>query len=225
VTRGVLYITWGDSPRTHAMLERSIASLNRIHPELSYHIADLPADSTLLDKATMADLTPFDETLFLDADTVVLDRLDYGFLKARKHGLACCICEAPWARRYGGLKDKGDIQEFNTGVLFFTAAAKPVFEAWKALAGMDSSIRFMHGGNVAVMPQNDQGPFSAAVEQTGFIPWVLPLNYNFRPIWQWTFFGPIKVFHDYGEVPASLAAWNASQNGDDSIIQFARLPK
>jgi len=45
---------------------------------------------------------------------------------AIKHALACCICENPWARRYGGLQ--GDLVEYNTGVQFFTRAAKPYFD-------------------------------------------------------------------------------------------------
>jgi hypothetical protein len=47
----------------------------------------------------MAAMTPFEETLFLDADTVPLGRLDFGFEQAQRFGLACCICEVPWARR------------------------------------------------------------------------------------------------------------------------------
>jgi len=96
----------------------------------------------LLEKARMAELSPFDETLFLDADTVVLDDLDFGFRHAQKTGVACCICEAPWARRYTGLPND-DAIEYNTGLLFFTKAAAPVFSHWQSLATtIDSSIVF-----------------------------------------------------------------------------------
>ncbi len=50
--------------------------------------------NTLNQKATMFDLSPFDETLFLDLDTVVLGRLDFGFQKAQQFGLAIAICES-----------------------------------------------------------------------------------------------------------------------------------
>src|SRR5438876_9554670 len=99
--RGVLYIKWGD---VHEMLDRSIESVKKYHPELGIHVHDCPGGSDLLVKAKMLDLTPFEETLFLDIDTVVLGRLDYGFEKARQAGLACCICECPWARRHRGLR-------------------------------------------------------------------------------------------------------------------------
>ena len=50
----------------------------------------------LLQKSQMFQFSPFRETLYLDADTVVLGRLDFAFLKAQEFGLACCICECPW---------------------------------------------------------------------------------------------------------------------------------
>src|SRR5262249_10934835 len=76
--------------------------------------------------------SPFDETLFLDADTVVLDRLDFGFDQAQRFGLACSICECPWSRRYRGLP-KDDGVEYNTGVLFFTRSVQALFSRWTRL--------------------------------------------------------------------------------------------
>src|SRR5690349_20928566 len=110
MSRGVLYMAWGD--KAEQAMARSIASLKEMHPELPYEVVRLPpgTDSIkgLLEKSRMMELSPFDETLYLDCDTVVLDRLDYGFAQATRYGLACCICECPWARRYRGLpKDDG----------------------------------------------------------------------------------------------------------------------
>ena len=101
--RGVLYMTWGNEPRTARALRRSIESLRRWHPELPVETVtgeDRGPFEGLLQKAAMLERSPFEETLFLDADTVVLGRLDFGFEKARQFGLACCICECPWAKRY-----------------------------------------------------------------------------------------------------------------------------
>jgi hypothetical protein len=216
--RGVLYVCWGT--KHERLLERSRASLQRCHPELPVHVERLPDNSTLLDKAGMFDMTPFEETLFLDTDTVVLGNVDFGFEKARQFGLACCICECPWAKRYGGVS--GDVIEYNTGVLFFTAKAKPVFDAWKTLARtVDSSIRMLHQGKIAIMPHNDQGGFAVAVEKTGSSPFVLPLNWNFRPIWQHTYFGPLKIWHDYSDVPPPVLSTNEYYQRPDSIIQFS----
>ncbi|MBI9086561.1 MAG: hypothetical protein JEZ11_23390 [Desulfobacterales bacterium] len=218
--RGILYITWGDKSDT--VLERAMDSAARHHSELPVHVVRLPEKATLLEKAKMFDLTPFDETLYLDADTVVMGRLDFGFDKAVRHGLACAICECPWARRYGGLS--GDLVEYNTGVLFFTARARPVFDAWRDLASaVDSSIPIFVGGRLAHMTLNDQAGFALAVERTGFLPFVLPMNWNFRPRWQKSFFGPVKIWHDYRAVFGELADWNRIQADERQVIQYNEL--
>jgi hypothetical protein len=218
--RGVLYIVWGDFDV--AVLERARASLQRVHPDLPVEVAELPGGSTLLDKAGMLDLTPFDETLFLDADTVVLDDLSFGFEQATRFGLACSICECPWARRYGGID--GEMVEYNTGVLFFTDQARPVFDAWKACAGsVDSSIVFHNGEELARMPLNDQAGFAQAVDETGFRPFVLPYNWNFRPKWHKSWFGPLKIWHDYSDVPEPMWQHNAEQAAPDSIVRLSVL--
>ena len=118
--RGVLYMVWGDG--VEPLLERSRKSLAAFHPELSVHVERLGEGAGLLDKAAMLERTPFEETLFLDADTVVMGRLDWAFEQAARVGLACGICECPWARRYGGID--GDWIEYNTGVLFFNEKAR-----------------------------------------------------------------------------------------------------
>jgi len=171
----------------------------------------------------MFDFTPFEQTLYLDADTVVADRLDYGFDQAARHNLACCICECPWARRYGGIV--GETIEYNTGVLFFTRTAKPVFDAWKACAHtIDSSIQYKVGDQVRTMPVNDQAGFAKAIDDLGYVPFVLPINWNLRPRWNRSFFGPVKIWHDYDPPPPMLMQWNQKQSIREKIIECARMP-
>ena len=218
--QGALYVVWGDVDE--AVLERSIASLKVHHPELPVHVEHLPDGSTLLDKARLLDITPYDETLFLDMDTVILGNLDFGMRKGCQVGLAICICECPWARRYTGLA--GDLVEYNTGVMFFTNKAKPVFDTWKSLvAEVDSSIIFQAGAEYVKMPLNDQAGFAKAIDETGFVPNVLPLNWNFRPRWHKSWFGPLKIWHDYAPVPDALAENNTRQTDPNAIIGFAIL--
>jgi hypothetical protein len=216
-------MVWG--PKAEAAMARSIASLKDMHPELPYEVVRLPSDTDaikgLLEKSRMMELSPYDETLFLDCDTVVLDRLDYGFAQAARHGLACCICESPWARRYRGLP-KDDGIEYNTGVLFFSRVVEPLFKRWRALISeIDSAIDFVHpDGRRGFMPFNDQAAFAMAVSEWERPPFVLPLNWNFRPIWQWTFFGPIKIWHEYSDPPPALKQMNAAYRRPDAVIQF-----
>jgi hypothetical protein len=219
--RGVLYIKWG-SP-LDAILNRSLQSLHAIHPELPVHIVKFPDNTDIMAKSTMFDLSPFEETLFLDVDTVVLSRLDFAFEAAQRHGIACCISECPWARRYAVLSNAGDVIEYNTGVVFFTRAAKAVFDLWRDSAPkIDSSCRF-YADNELRVGYNDQSPFAYAVRQLQFNPYVLPQNWNLRPAWQRIFWGPLKIWHAYEDVPPSVVEFTRQQEQPGAIICSAAL--
>ena len=219
-TRGALYIVWGDYNKD--ALERSIASFQNYHPDLPIHVETLSEGSTLLDKANMFNLSPFDETVFLDADTIVLGKLDFGFSKAIQFGIAICICECPWARRYRGIKR--DIIEYNTGVIFFTKASKLLFDVWnKRVRDIDSSIVFVLDGQQGHMRLNDQAGFAVAVEETGVQPFTLPHNWNFRPKWQKSWYGPLIIWHDYSIPPASLLSHNTNQFDPSQILLSSSL--
>jgi hypothetical protein len=235
-SRGVLYVKWGADDR---YLNRSIASVRAHHPELPIHIHRLPDTATLLDKACMLDASPFDLTAFLDVDTVVLDRLDFAFEMAARHALACAICECPWARRYGGIRALAaqrpahegfaDAVEYNTGVLFFSKAAKPVFDRWAELSrALDSSIKFYcNAGDgtqqLAVMPYNDQAGFSLAVAEAARQPFILPLNWNLRPGWHRSWHGPLKIWLDYSDPPPAIGEWQARSRMPGAPIAYAQL--
>ena len=223
MSRGVVYIVWGTAHDQY--LERSISSLKSIHPELPYEVFRLPDDPVpyrgLLAKSRMMAMTPYDETLYLDTDTIIMDRLDCGFDKAIKFGLACAFCECPWARRYRGFGKCDDI-EYNTGVIFFTRAAEGVFRRWEELAPTFDSLIWHIGsdGVRSYMPFNDQGAFAKAVAEWDRAPFVLPLNWNFRPNWNWTWFGPIKIWHDYSTPQPDLVAGLAKYRDPNSVVQF-----
>ncbi len=227
---GVLYMLWGSGH--DQLLERSISSLKEFHPTIPVHVhrintegEDITSAAMLLHKSKMSVISPFKTTLFLDADTTVLGSLDYGFEKARQFGLACCICESPWARRYRGMKHSGDTVEYNTGVLFFTEAAQPLMYMWSRLARtVDSSIDFFTpDGQLATMQYNDQASFARAVEMTGFNPFVLPLNWNFRPKWHRSFFGPLKIWHDPTPPLQGIIEINRDQMQANKVVVYTKL--
>jgi hypothetical protein len=221
--RGVLYIVWGHDDKTECGLGRSIQSLKEIHPELPVEVCRLESTDPiegLLQKARMFELSPFRETLFLDADTVVLGRLDFGFAKAKEFGLACCISLCPWAKRHTGVH--GETVEYNTGVMFFGPQAKPVFENWAKLAPqIDSSINWYDElGQLRRMRHADQGSFAVAVEAAKYPLFVLPVNWNFQPKWQLSFFGPIKIWHDWGELPPFFSEMRRYYDQPEAVIQY-----
>lgn len=221
-TRGILSIYWGDENKLP--LARLKASVKKFHPNLEHKIIKINAESgnpfSLNKKAAMLDLTPFDETLFLDVDTVVMGNLDFGFYKAKEFGIALSICEAPWAKRYPNLF-QGDEIEYNTGVIFFTKKASKVFHEWNNYAkNVDSTIVGIDDSGIYKMPSNDQGSFALAVENTQYNPFVLPFNWNFRPMWHKSFWGPIKIWHDYSDPPKVLEELNEYYEQKNSIIQY-----
>jgi len=61
------------------------------------------------------------------------------------------------------------------------------------------------------------------VEESKFVPFVLPLNWNWRPPLQPLFFGPIKIYHMYDPVMPGLDQWNADQSKAGNIIRHAWL--
>ena len=222
MSRGILSIYWGDESKLP--IDRLKASTQRFHPELPHEMIKIEAPTgdlnSLTKKAEMFDLSPFEETLFLDLDTIVMGNLNFGFDKAQQFGTALSICESPWARRYSNIFF-GDEIEYNTGVIFFTRKSKDLFDEWKRLAScVDSSITHVTDGVQKVMAANDQGSFALAVEKTGFNPYILPLNWNFRPYWHRSFFGPIKVWHAYADPPPFFEGLNNYYSNKDSIIQY-----
>jgi hypothetical protein len=128
--RGILYLVWGESCERH--LQRSIQSVRHFYPEIPIHVERGNAQEGLMQKSRMGGLTPFESTLYLDADTIVMGNLDYGFERAEQFGIACAICECPWLRRYGA--EQRDHIEYNTGVIFFSSAAREVLATWERIA-------------------------------------------------------------------------------------------
>lgn len=224
MSRGILSIYWGDESKLP--IERLKVSVKKFHPELPHEIVkiDVPSGNpnSLNQKAAMFELSPFEETLFLDLDTVVLGRLDFGFQKAQQFGLALAICESPWARRYRHVF-YGDEIEYNTGVIFFTKKAKDVFDAWRELSISVNSESFgvsFDSGEIFNSTANDQASFALAIERGKFNPFVLPMNWNFRPMWHKSFCGPIKIWHDYADPPPFFEQMNAYYSNKESIIQY-----
>jgi hypothetical protein len=168
-----------------------------------------------------------------------MGRLDYGFQQARTHGLACCVNANPWQRRYYKLpRDHADTVEYSSGVIFFDKGwqlvgwdwdsyTKEVFDCWKKLSAdqaIETCSKFIGPNGPREMPVNDQALFSLAMQQLSFNPFVLPLNWNIYPKWQKHFWGEIKVWHGYDDIPPEVMSWNAQQSSPEAIIQCGGLP-
>ncbi len=227
-TRGCLYIVWPGRIDSEALLQRSLNSLEATNPKLGIHVVRLPAGSTLLDKARMGEFAPYDTTLYLDADTVVLGSLGFAFQKAEQHGVAVAICECPWARRFNSCESVGrDMVEYNTGVIAWSRKAKELMNRWKRLSmSVGASMRFHNERQeIATMHNNDQASFALAMEQTMTNPFVLPCNWNYRPKWQKSFWGPIRIWHDEKPPPQALLDVTVEQEMPQAVVRYMTLGK
>ena len=151
MTRGVVYIAYGRRAIQEATA--SLASLRRFH---TYPVAvigavvpgaghiDVPARGTpgRWAKVNLDVLTPFDETLYLDADTRVHAPLDAGFRLLRHYDLvlvpsrgqhSAALQHLDPVERAVTLARQLDPLQLNTGVLWFNrAGVAPLFAAWRA---------------------------------------------------------------------------------------------
>ncbi len=177
--RGILYLVWGE--KIDGLLNRSIQSVKKYYPKMPIHVVRGNAGDGLMQKSRMGSLTPFESTLYLDADTVVMGNLDWAFERAEQFGVACTINECPWLRRYG--QEQGDRTEYNTGVIFFSSSAREVFSTWERIAPTTASrsLWLSERGERQGSAYDDQASFAQALLATNWNPFVLPLNWNLRP--------------------------------------------
>ena len=152
MVRGVMYVAYGAKARREAA--QSIASLRQWHdwPVLAVGDARVKgaAHQTFPDRGTpgrwakvnLDNLTRWDETLFLDADTRIHGPLDAGF---RLLGAGYDLVMVPSRlQHHDALRHLGDDEraatlrelyvdplELNTGVMWFGRGAGPLFEMWR----------------------------------------------------------------------------------------------
>lgn len=140
--------------------------------------------------------------LFLDADTVVLDDISFGFEKAKRFGIA--VAAAPTYlldeyHRTSEILDKESIGResqlmYNTGVIFFSRDILEcgIFEEWLSLTEVHHST--MRG---------DQEILTIALELRNINPYVLSKSYNTRGRFD-TIIGKTRIWHQKSPVPAAL---------------------
>jgi hypothetical protein len=222
MSRGILYVLWGD--KYQRQLDRSIRFVRKFYPDIPIDVLRPDPKLGLLNKAQcIAEHNKWDETLYLDADTVVLGNLDYGFEMAKKNSMACCICECPWMRRYG--QDHMDLIEYSTGVIFYSREASMTLNQWAVWSKEEPTPRsqWMCGEEVKGQANDDQYSFSRAIDALANYPFVLPLNYNFRPEFHNRFFLPIKIWHSPIEVPEIIEQHSEEVEAGKRLVTFCAL--
>jgi hypothetical protein len=197
MSRGIIYILWegkkGEQPRANdrltKALNRSVESADKFGIPHKVYRADSRSYSS---KIEMFKKSPFDTTLFLDVDTILLRDPTFGFEAAEKYAIP------HWNLDLKNIPKL--VPEYNVGVVFFDKSkfTNRFSGSWNKWANMVSKQN----------PICDQNSFSIAAWEEGPI-FTLPLNWNWRPSYEDNqVYGPINIWHSYDEVPK----WIISQN-------------
>lgn len=229
MTTGAIYVITRDS-RYRGLLINSASSLKRAMPELpitvfsEFPIASeffdnfIPVKSSgdgFYDKALLAQQTPYDRTLLIDADTYVLSSVAELFQLMDRFDCAATHEEylsTDWWNRYPTPEIPDSFPEFNTGVLVYrrSPVMEKLIQQW---ASLYKSFRDARPGDAI----NDQPFFREAVYKSEVRIATLTREYNCKFRGQGYLNRMVKVLHghvdlrlDQGFVGRSAAVLNAS---------------
>ena len=212
---GVLYYTYGNNFPSD--LEKSVNSVRKHNKDLKIcWITEIPnhPKKDIFDiviesksnkkygwhKRTESLLsTPFDVTLQLDSDTVILGDLSYGFEKADKFNIAICHAPAYYGKTFCTNPNKNiyplhnEQIVYNAGVIFY----KKSDITWKVI---EKWVEYNDSYDVA----QDQVGLSNSFEVLDFNPFVMSRSWNFRGSFFKEGHGPIKIWHSNRKPPQNI---------------------
>jgi hypothetical protein len=204
---GAIYIITQDARYTKMLLD-SAASLKRVMPDLPITaFSQFPLESPdfervvrvdgsqdgFYDKTLLMQQTPYERTLFVDADIyfakpvpelfTILDHFDFAATHEE------CL-NTDWWNRYPRPDIPGSFPEFNTGILAYRRSPQMdgVLKEWSALY---KSFLDHHPGQ----PINDQPFFRAAAYSGAARIATLARDYNCKFRGQGYLNGPVKILH------------------------------
>jgi len=204
MSRGVLYIVFGDNFIQE--MKFSIESVKKHNPDMHITVfSDRDVECDLIDdvkimkvqhmrpKIDYINLAPYDQTLFLDTDTIINHSLDDLFGILDKYDIALAHDLARKRKKFfHTIPEYGKIpysfSEVNTGVMAFNKneKVKNLFELWKA-----NFYKYY-----SVVPW-DQPSFRISLWQSDISLYVLPVEYNIRS--KANREKQIRFHHEFGE--------------------------
>jgi hypothetical protein len=198
--RGILYIATGE--KFVAEAEVSARSVKAVWPEIPIALitdtppesdcfADVkivPAEQNSRDKPHYISMSPFERTVFLDADTYCCAPFPEVFDLLDRYDLAAAYDDGRFTQRQDqitgaltfikvpGVPDA--LPEFNTGVIAFrrSPAVATVFKRW--IAEYDRGLD--QGLDQGRLDYHDQPSFRSVIYRSKASVEVLPSEYNFR---------------------------------------------
>lgn len=212
MTNGALYIITQD-PRYVGLLLGSAASLKRAMPDLPITVlSEFPVESPLFEKVTvvkpsgvgfldkcklMQDL-PYERTLFIDADTSVLQPITELFSLLDRFDCAATHEEyvnTDWHNQFPRPDIPCSFPEFNTGILMLkrSAGTARLLEHW-------SNLYQEHLKEKPDQPINDQPFFRVAAYYGDARIATLTREYNCKFRGQGYLNGKVKIMHGHVEL-------------------------
>lgn len=209
MTRGAIYIIT-QNPKYSGLLMSSAASLKRAMPELPITVfSQFPVSSTCFerviaveptedgfyDKSRLMLRSPYEQTLFIDADTHVLEPVPELFTLLDRFDCAATHEEyvsTDWFSRYPRPDIPASFPEFNTGILAFRRSERMdrVLREWDKL----------YREYIAEKPgeaTNDQPFFRAAAYHGDIRIATLTREYNCKYRGQGYLNGRVKILHGH----------------------------
>ena len=206
---GAIYIITGD-PRYKGLLINSAESLKRVMPNLGITVfSQFPIESAAFesvvqvnssgdgfyDKTRLMQQSPYDKTLFVDADTYVIESISDVFTLLNNFDCAAIHEEylsTDWWNHYPRPDIPSTFPEFNTGILAFkrSPAMDCVLRDWSEL--YREFIQQSPGKKI-----NDQPFFRAAVYKSDVRIATLTREYNCKFRGQGYLNGRVKILHGH----------------------------
>ncbi len=230
MTTGAIYILTQDARYVPLALE-SLATVKRVMPDLPVtFLSQFPVSSPLIDrvvsvvpgrngffdKTRLMRESPYERTLFIDADIYAVKPFPEMF-----DLLDCFDCAATheeyldtdWFHQYPRPDIPASFPEFNTGILLFKRSPRmgAFLESWETLYAK-------HLQNKPDQPINDQPFFRAAIYNSEVRMATLSREYNCKFRGQGYLNGPVKLLHghieyqfDARQMSQASAALNSSE--------------
>ena len=187
--KGILYVTWGSNIYSDE-LEANIKNSKMItdlpvcvitnqknlkvsSDDIVYQDFNNKGDKHGFNfKTLMYQLSPFDNTLYLDTDAFLLKDPSYGFEMSNLHDLALTYTTKDPCLNHSSLSPanlKQYVPHYNGGVLFFSKSSsnKDIFSEWFSTCSVSETI-----------PQVE---LSQIITNKKKNPFILPYIWNYRP--------------------------------------------
>jgi hypothetical protein len=221
MSSGAVYIITQDQRYVNLLLS-SAASLKRAMPELPITVFSqfpvsnehfervVPVEPTgdgFYDKTKLIRQMPYDRTLFIDADTYIVEPVPELFSVLDQFDCAAAheeYCNTDWSNNYPRPDIPACYPEFNTGIMALKRSGKMdrFLENWGQL--YRSFLAEKPGRQI-----NDQPFFRAAAYASDLRIATLTREYNCKFRGQGYLNGPVKIIH--GHVKFQLTAEQANQ--------------